>query len=86
MAEATPSNHRSSSLLYALGRVEAQVAAQAETIKDLPAQIVAIIEPRLAMIPDHETRLRSLERTRWVVFGGGGLAVIVIGWLVNLAK
>lgn len=86
MAEATPSTTPSRSVLYALGRLEAQVEAQAQTIKELPSQVVALFAPQLALIQDHETRIRSLERGRWVLIGGGGLAVTAIGWLISIAK
>lgn len=67
-----------------MGRLEAQVAAQADTIKELPGQIIALITPQLAVIQDHEHRLRSLEKQRWLLLGGGGLAVTAIGWLISL--
>lgn len=64
-------------MLYALGRLEAVVANQADSIKGLPAEILAVILPQLLPIKDHETRIRALERQRWVLVGmvtlGGSL-------------
>lgn len=79
-----------SSVLYALGKLEAIVASQAEAIRALPAEINAIFVPRFSALEaqgrDFEGRLRSLERRYWVMAGGGSLVLAGIGWWVELHK
>jgi len=42
---------------------------------------VSAIESQL---PDHETRLRALERFRWSLMGAGIASGGVSGWIANL--
>lgn len=42
---------------------------------------VVAIEQQL---PDHETRLRALERFRWTLMGAGIAAGGLSGWVTNL--
>lgn len=88
MTEATSSSGGNrSSVLYAMGKLEATVAAQVDTIRELPERVLAVIAPQLvemrAMGADHEGRLRSLEKQRWVLAGGGSLAVLALGWFIE---
>lgn len=36
-----------------------------------------------ASLVDHETRIRSLERQRWLIVGGAAAVAAVIGWFTN---
>lgn len=54
-----------------------------DAIRDLLIEIKTELRIALAQQADHETRLRALERTKWVQLGAaaaaGGLAGKIIG-------
>lgn len=80
MTDATQATTSSrSSMLYALGKLEAVVAGQADTIKELPVRILEVIMPQLLPIKDHETRIRALERQRWILVGIVSLGGTLVG-------
>jgi len=35
-------------------------------------------------LPDHETRLRALERFKWTLMGAASAAGVLSGWITNL--
>lgn len=81
MTAATNSAGGRSSLLYAMGRLEGLQQEQSRKLDDLPSVILAQINPTLVAIQgrqgDHEKRIRSLERWRWILAGGSGLVLTV---------
>lgn len=50
---------------------------------------LGIITEQLKAIPDHEQRIRALERFRWTVAGltlAGGAVSSVFGWLLGRGR
>lgn len=49
---------------------------------------LAVVKTKLEAVPDHEQRIRSLERFRFTIAGagtlGGGLAALLINYLQNM--
>ncbi len=82
--EALPTPAPPRSVLYAIGRLEALVAAQAENLKDLPIRVLEVITPKLVMVEDHEKRIRALEVQRWMLSGGMLVIVTAIGWVISI--
>lgn len=79
----TPSSR--SSVLFALGQLSAQVAS----LKEIPAQVTAVMLPRIthleAIAISHDTRLAALERTKYVVWGGGVVILAGAGLIIKLS-
>lgn len=82
----TPSPPPRSSLLFAMGKLTAEVKGlqdaqgrQREAIEDLPAAITAALSPRFlpleALIPRMDLLEKSHERTKWLVVGGGAVVL-----------
>lgn len=84
MSDATPSTAGRSSVLYALGRLEAQNDEQRKDIASLPGRIAELFTPRLVAIEgtlaDHSKRLTLVERRVWLATG----AVITITTLITV--
>lgn len=80
---AEPKPATRSSLLYAMGRLQALNETQSSQIAELPERVFERINPRLAAVETRgdgfETRIRALERWRWILLGGG----VVVAWLVG---
>lgn len=83
MAETTPR----SSVLYALGRLDAKVEDHAKAIEAIPQQVAAIINPRLVALEatssDYGRRIHSLERRQWLWLGGGTVLVVLSGYAIQ---
>jgi hypothetical protein len=84
MSETTPR----SSVLYSLGRLEGKVEDHTQALAALPAQVAAAITPRLLALEisdrDQNKRLTALERRQWIWIGGGGVLIVLTGYVVNL--
>lgn len=88
MAQPNPTI-RPSSLLYAMGRLEAQNENQSREIAELPQRIADTVNPRLVAVEKltggFNTRLVALERWNWVHVGTVSALVVVIGAAMGLA-
>lgn len=78
-----------SSLLYAMGRLEALHEAQAKDIEELPQRVADTMNPRIEAV-EHLTggfnkRLVSLERWNWVHVGTIGALVVLSGVAMGVA-
>lgn len=67
---------KGSSVLYALGRLEAQNDEQRREIASLPGRIAEVFTPRLVAIEgtltDHGRQLILLQRRWWMIIGAVG--------------
>jgi len=63
---------------------------QDQAIEALPTRVIEGITPRLTALEvsstDHETRIRSVEKERWMNRGGLALTALLIGWAVAATK
>lgn len=70
-----PSPSSRSSVLYALGKLEALVDTHKETIQAIPVQVVALLQPQItAIVTDVDALKRwksTMEQRYWVLLGGG---------------
>lgn len=84
-----------SSLLYAFGKLTAETANHAQEIarlreaqEALPARVIAGLAPQLqamqGTIAQHDTRIGTLERRQWFVWGGGVTTLALIGYVFKL--
>jgi hypothetical protein len=85
MTDASPTTKSRSSVLYALGRLEAQNEEQRREIRELPEQIASLFTPRLVAIEgtlgDHSKRLAVVERRWWILIGAvGAITTLAEGW------
>lgn len=55
-----------------------------ETIRDLLIEIKTKLEMALTQQGDHETRLRALERTKWLAIGAAAAAGGFAGKVASL--
>lgn len=96
MAEAETPAPRSS-LLYAMGQLTAETKAHAAEIsrmreqqEGLPEKVIAALTPQLSAIQGtlarHDTRIGSLERRQWLVWGGGTTVLALVGYLIKIAE
>lgn len=74
-----------SSVLFALGRLEAQNDAQRSEIASLPGRIAELFTPRLVAIEgtlaDHTKQIAILNRSRWFILGAAGtVSTLVTLW------
>ena len=44
---------------------------------------LAVVKTKLEAVPDHEQRIRSLERFRFTIAGAGALAGALAAWLIT---
>lgn len=76
MTDATLPSPGRSSVLYALGRLEAQNDEQRKEIASLPGRIAELFTPRLVAIEhtlvDHTAQLTALQRRWWIISGAVG--------------
>jgi hypothetical protein len=76
MTDATVPSPGRSSVLYALGRLEAQNDEQRKEIASLPGRIAELFTPRLVAIEhtlvDHGAQLVALQRRWWIITGAVG--------------
>jgi hypothetical protein len=81
MTETANSGSGRSSLLYAMGRLEAVNQQQSEEIKALPERVAAMFLPRVLALEtasgNHEVRLKALERWKWTLAGGGAVILTI---------
>lgn len=84
MADATPSSLDAakgsrSSVLFALGQLSADTANQNKEIAAIPDRVFERLNPRLVLVEsrlaNHDDRIVSLEKQRWV--GAGGVAALI---------
>lgn len=85
---ATPPTTRSS-LLYAMGRLEALHEAQSKDIAELPDRVAATMNPRIEAVEKiaggFDGRLRTVERWNWVHIGTNVAFVAIGGLILGLA-
>ncbi len=93
----TPSPSPQASLLFAMGKLtEASNTQKEETARlradqaDLPTRVVTLLQPELTRINGvltiHGRDIESLKKWKWVQTGGLGLAIVAVGWAVELIK
>lgn len=44
---------------------------------------LAVMDQKLQALPDHEMRIRALERFRFTLLGGGALGGALAGWFAS---
>lgn len=83
-----PNSPPRSSLLYAMGRLEAQNENQSREIAELPQRIAAEVNPRIVAVEKlaggFNQRLVALERWNWVHIGTIGGMVVLGGVAMGL--
>lgn len=71
-----------SSVLYALGRLEAQNEEQTKKIEGLPALVAEMFNPRITLVEntltDHSRRLSIVERRWWILVGITGAVTTLV--------
>lgn len=76
------------SLAFALGQFSSEIANHTKLLDRLPGQVVEQLSPRFAALEtaraDHETRLKALERWRWIVVGGGTVVAGIVGLVARM--
>jgi hypothetical protein len=83
VSDASHTSAGRSSVLYALGRLEAQNDEQRKEIASLPGRIAEMFTPRLvaveATLMDHGKRLTVVERRIWLAMGAVATVTTLIG-------
>lgn len=82
MTDATQPPTGRSSVLYALGRLEAQNDEQRKEIASLPGRIAELFTPRLVAIEhtlvDHGLQIAQLQKRWWIISGAVGTVTTLV--------
>lgn len=76
---ATPARPHGSSILYALGRLSAQLEEARSEVKNVPNLVSESLNPLAARVSSLEPRVATLERARWRFMGAASIVTIIIG-------
>lgn len=90
-----PAPPNRSSLLFAMGRLSAEAANHAQEIarlreaqEALPGRVISGLAPQLiamnGRLDSHDTRIGTLERRQWLVWGGGATLLAIVGYVIQL--